>query len=152
MQRRIPTFLGLAAMVLAFLGIVVALLGLAMTRGGQLGPHEHSVFMLQFVLSVATKSLLLMAGMMLISRSPAALPLIVSTLLLSLAHSVVMQWWTPGPALDGLDAAGRAGRVAGWETALWLPPVLYVALIAYLRTPASRAEFGGVPRRSEATF
>jgi hypothetical protein len=131
-------------MIFAVLGSILPLLALAMLPNPD--PHQQRLFMLQFALSIATKAALLATGMMVITRSPAAMPLLVVTLLLSVAHSVLMQWWMQGPVVTPtLSAAGRAGRIAGFETGLWLAPVLYLLLIAYLRTPASRVEFGSGP-------
>jgi hypothetical protein len=147
MHRTRTTVLGVGFILFALLSLGVALLGWMAVRAHPIAdPAQQRAFMLQLAPSIGAKVLAVVTGMMLITRSPAALPLLVLTLLVSTGHSLVMQFLIDHPPLpDTFTPAEVTGRLSGWYAAVWLPPILYVFCILYLLMPRSRAEFARGP-------
>jgi hypothetical protein len=139
-KRTLTTVFGIAAICLALLGGVVALLGLVALMS--VAPEHRALLVLERGICLAAKAGLLLAGVLVLMRSKLALPVLILTLLLSVADSVLMYSFFMGPIPDGMSAGSKAGRVFGRFVGLVLPPVLYVGLIVYLCLPKTRAELG----------
>jgi hypothetical protein len=142
MSRNVAVVCGVIAIVTALAGGIVAALGVS--RLPEVGTEGRPLFIVARGLSLAAKLGLLVTGVMLVRGSKGALPAVIVTLVLSLAHSMVQCVVLP-PIPEGLSQAGRVGRHVGRTLGLWGPPVLYVALIAVLirarhRTPGPSGE------------
>jgi hypothetical protein len=146
MKWKLTTFLGALAVGSALVGgvsVVVARLVYI-----PVPPDFQVVFLWETGLSLGAKCGLFLTGLMLMMRSRLAAPVLLLTLGLSLAHSILVGSMI-GPMPEGLSPAERAGQALGRAMGLGLAPVLYAALLGYLFMRRTQAEFASVRSPAE---
>lgn len=143
MRRTLTTVFGFGSAGLGVMIGVVSGIGLvAVLALPGLSTEQLGIYLVKYVLALIGSCGVFGSGILLLLRSKYTATVLVGTLVAALLHSAWVLACIPMPVREGATPTYATGHAIGRFAGLAFVPGLCTALLAYLRSPKTRVEFG----------